>query len=319
MAEMPYGRLAGIDKKVSRVGQGTIMLAPAERDRGFALMDAAFEGGVTLFDSAYIYGGGGCETVFGEWVRSRGVREDVVMLDKGGHPQQGESRVSAEAIDEELSESLDRLGFDRIDLYLLHRDDPALPVGEIVEFMNEHIREGRIDAWGGSNWTWPRVREAKAYAEANDLLPMAASSPHFSLAIAFRPVWHDCLSIAGPDHAEERRWYASEGPPLIVWSSMARGFLSGRVTRADDSVLEESARQAFCHPENFDRLERAAELAEEKGVSVAQIALAYVLSVPLDLFALAGPCTPAEFRENAAALDVRLTPDEVAWLETGQR
>lgn len=315
---MDYGDIPGIDKKVSRMGQGTIMLTPSKQDEGFALMDAAHEGGVTLYDGAYIYNGGDCEVVFGRWVASRGVRDDVVMLDKGGHPKQGRSTVNAKDIGEELTTSLDRLGFDYVDLYILHRDDTDVPIGEIVGFMNEHISEGRINAWGGSNWTWQRVKEANEYAEANGLVPMAASSPNFSLAIQFKPVWADCLSISGPDHADAREWYGSVELPLITWSSIARGFLAGKVTREDDSVLEECSRQAFCYPENFGRLERAFELAKEKSVTVAQIAVAYVLNYPLNIFALIGPCTPDEFRENAAALDIALTPDELARLEKGE-
>jgi aryl-alcohol dehydrogenase-like predicted oxidoreductase len=90
------------------------------------------------------------------------------------------------------------------------------------------------------------------------------------------------------------------------------------VTREDDSALEPCARQAFSYPENFDRLERARELAAERGVSVPQLAVAYVLSYPLNIFALVGPCTPDEFHENTAALALELSPGEIEWLETGK-
>ncbi len=315
---MRYGEIRGVGKPVSRIGQGTIMLTEAARDTGFALIDAVFEGGVNLFDCAFIYNGGECERVFGEWVRSRGVRDSIVLLDKGGHPKQNRSTINAADIRKEMNISLDRLGFDEIDLYLLHRDDPAVPVDEIVSFMTEHVREGRIRAWGGSNWTWERVRAANEYATAHDLAPMAASSPNFSLAVQFKPMWAGCISIAGHDGAPARQWYAAVNLPLLTWSSLARGFFSGRVTRENymrDDVIEPCARQAFCYAENFERLDRATELAKERGLTVPQVALAYVLDYPLNTFPLVGPCTPDEFRENLAALNVGLTPEEIEWLD----
>ncbi|MFW6158903.1 MAG: aldo/keto reductase [Planctomycetota bacterium] len=314
---MEYGKIDGIDKPASRVGQGTIMLRPDEPDAAFALLDTVFEGGVNLFDTAHLYSGGECERAFGAWLAGRGVRDELVIIAKGGHPRGGESGVRAETIREELAVSLDRMGIDHADLYLLHRDDPSLSVGEVVAFMSEHVRAGRVCAWGGSNWTYERIRAANEYAAGHGLVPMAASSPQFSLAIPFRPVWADCLTIAGPDAADARDWYRRTGLPLVTWSSMARGFLSGRVSRDDDSVLEASARGAFSHPENFDRLERAVRLAREKNVSVPQLAIAYVLCYPLNIFALVGPCTPAEARENRAAVDLELSPDEITWLEQG--
>jgi len=316
MAEMKYGEIAGIGKPVSRLAQGTIMVHIDSLEENLALLDASFEGGVTLYDTAYIYGGGGNERGVGKWVNDRGIREQIVMLAKGGHPPGGRGAVAPEQITKELNESLERLGFDYIDLYILHRD-PQLPAGEIIDLLNEHKDAGRIRAFGGSNWTYERVREANEYAEANGRTPLAASSPHFSLAVQVKPVWTDCLGISGPDGAEARAWYAQANLPLITWSSIARGFFSGKVTREDDSALEECSRQGFCYPDNFDRLERVVQMAEEKGVSVPQLALAYVLDYPLNIFALVGACTPDEFRENLAALAIELTPDELTWLEEG--
>ena len=316
MAEMKYGQIAGIDKPVSRLAQGTIMVDVHSLEESLPLLDATFEGGVTLYDTAYIYGGGGNERGVGKWVNDRGIRDQIVMLAKGGHPPGGGGTVPPEQITRELNESLERLGFDYIDLYILHRD-PQQPAGEIIDLLNEHKNAGKLHAFGGSNWTHERIREANEYAEANGLTPIAASSPHFSLAVQVKPVWTDCLGISGPDGADARAWYAEANLPLITWSSIARGFFSGKVTRDDDSILEECSRQGFCYPDNFDRLERAFQMAEQKGLTVAQVALAYVLDYPLNIFALVGPCTPDEFRENLAALDIELTPEELTWLEKG--
>jgi aryl-alcohol dehydrogenase-like predicted oxidoreductase len=314
---MKYGTLPGVTKPVSRIGQGTIMLRSDEKEAGFALMDAAFDAGITLFDSAYIYGGGQCEQVFGEWMSARGVRDALVVMAKGGHPNKAGSTVNPDAINQQMASSLERLQCDRADLYVLHRDDLNVPVGEIVSMMNDHLRAGRIDAWGVSNWTWQRVRDANAYAQANDLVPIAASSPNFSLAIQVKPVWPDCVGIQGPEAAEARDWYAETKLPLITWSSIARGFFSGRVTRDDNSSLEECSRQAFCYPENFERLDRAYSLAAAMGITVPQLALAYVLCYPLNIFALVGPQSTDELRQNTAVLDVSLPAEHLRWLEAG--
>jgi aryl-alcohol dehydrogenase-like predicted oxidoreductase len=315
-----YGEIPGIRKPVSRIAQGAIMCHTSRQDETNRLLDSVFEGGVTLYDTAYIYGGGEVERAMGAWVNSRGIRDQIVMIGKGGHHRGDEKRVRRDAVREELAESLERFGFDYVDLYILHRDDPERSVGEVVDFMSELVDEGRIHAWGGSNWEWERIRDAAAYAEANGRTPPACSSPNFSLAIQLKPVWAGCVGIAGPDEADARAWYAETGLPLVTWSSIARGFFSGRLTRENyesDDVIEPCSRQAYGYDVNFQRLDRVRELAAKKGLSVAQTALAYVLSYPLNIFALVGPRTPEEFRENAAVLDVALSEAERRWLETG--
>lgn len=111
--------------------------------------------------------------------------------------------------------------------------------------------------------------------------------------------------------------------PLFTWSSLAGGFFSGRFTRDNlhsfEGYLDRLCVETYCHEENFERLDRARGLADEKGLSVPQIALAYVLDQPLELFALVGCNTGEQFRANVAAGEVRLTPEELAWLESGGR
>ncbi len=314
---MKYGTIRGIKKSVSRIAQGTIMISRAKLDESFRLLDAALEGGCNMFDTAHCYGEDN-ERLPGEWVKSRGIRDKIVMLAKGAHPDAGGKRCNPKDITEQLNQSLERMQFDYIDLYVLHRDDPDVPVKEIVDCLNEHHAAGRIHAFGGSNWTYERVKEANEYAEANGLVPFAVSSPNFSLAVSHKPMWGDCVSVQGPDGADAREWYARTNMALVTWSSIARGFFSGRFRSAEEEkkneILEACARDAFCYPDNFKRLERVYELADERGMAVPQVALAYVLNYPLDIFALVGACTPEEFRENLAALELALTPAEMAWL-----
>jgi aryl-alcohol dehydrogenase-like predicted oxidoreductase len=123
-----------------------------DEERSFALLDEVFAQGGTTFDTAHQYGGGDCERTLGRWVRDRGLRDEVVIIGKGAHHNEDRKRVTPFDITGDLYDSLARLESDYIDLYLLHRDDPSVPVGPIVEVLNEHKEEGRIQAFGGSNW-----------------------------------------------------------------------------------------------------------------------------------------------------------------------
>jgi len=203
---------------------------------------------------------------------------------------------------------------------VLHRDDPDLPVGPIVECLNRLHTKGKIRAFGGSNWSHQRLQQANDYALAHGLLPFTASSPHYSLAEQVDDPWGPgCVGISGPGQVAARDWYQATGLPAFAYSSLARGFFSGRISRANWAAVQErvdgACKRAYCHEVNFQRLDRAEELAAEKGVSVPQIALAYVLGQPLNLFALIGAANADEVAANVAALDITLTAAEMAWLD----
>jgi aryl-alcohol dehydrogenase-like predicted oxidoreductase len=313
--------VAGVEKPISRLVQGTIMLNEDDLPGSFALLDAVFELGCTAFDTARHYGAGNEATV-GRWVRERGLRDRVVVIGKGAHHSPERNRVTPADIAADLDESLIQLGLEAIDLYLLHRDDLDMPVGPIVEALNDHLRAGKIHAFGGSNWTHERIAAANDYALAHGLAPFVASSPQFSLAEQVEEPWPGCISIGGPAGAEAREWYRREGMAIFAWSSLAGGFLSGSFTRDSDGALPEAvaerARRSYGTDDNFERLERAQTLAAELGYSVPQIALAYALSQPLNLFAIAGSESRDEFSANAAAIAIRLSPETLAWLDLRQ-
>jgi aryl-alcohol dehydrogenase-like predicted oxidoreductase len=316
---MQYGEAPGIAKPISRLVQGTMMVSSQRLEESFALLDAILGMGCNTFDTAHVYGGGDNERTVGRWVRERGVRDRVVIIGKGAHHNQDRQRVTPYDITSDLHDSLARFQFDYIDLYLLHRDDPSQPVGPIVEILNEHKQAGLIHAFGGSNWSAARVQAANAYAEAHGLEGFAASSPNFSLAVQVEPPWPNCVSISGPLGWGERLWYEETQMPLFTWSSLAGGFFSGRFRRDNlseqEEYLDKLVVQSYAVEENFRRLDRAQELANEKGVSVPQMALAYVMNAPLNIFALIGCRTSEEFQANLEATTIALTPEEMAWLE----
>ena len=302
-ARMSYGEIAGVGKPVARLVMGadnqTWMPIAA------VMLDDYFERGGNCFDTAYIYGGGQCERVLGQWVKSRGLREEVVILGKNAHTP----HCYPEYVRSQLLESLDRLQMDYVDILMAHRDNPEVPVGEFVDVWCELLREGRIRAYGGSNWTPQRVEEANAYAKSKGLVGFAAVSNNFSLARMVAPPWRGCISASDP---ESRSWFARTQMPLMSWSSQARGFFAGRASPDDHSDPE--LVRCWYAEDNFRRLARAQELAQKKGVLPINIALAYVLCQPFPTFALIGPRTLSETRIAFRGLEVQLTPEELAWL-----
>ena len=314
---MHYGNVAGIEKPISRLVQGTASYNTNEPDLVMESLDTALELGYTCFDTAQVYGAAK-EKLFGEWIKSRGIRDQVVILAKGAH-HSDRRRVTPEDITEDLTNTLAYMQTDYVDLLVMHRDDPNVPVGPIVEIMNEHIKAGKIRAYGGSNWTHTRVQDALDYAQAHGLVPMAVSSPNFSLAEQVQEPWENCITISGPQGAEAREYYTKTQMPLFTWSSLAGGFFSGRLNRENidnqTDYFYTLAKQCYAYPQNWERMDRANELGQAKGLSLPQVALAYVMSQPLNIFALTFSSNRSEFEANIAALDVKLTPQEFAYLD----
>ena len=316
---MEYGQIPGVNKPISRLVQGTLMLSSQRLDEAFALLDAVFAEGCTAFDTAHVYNSGDNERTVGRWINERGIRDQVVLIGKGAHHNADRKRVTPFDIESDLHDSFARFGFDYIDIYLLHRDDPDAPVGPIVEILNQYQAAGKIGVFGGSNWSVERLEAANEYAYKHNLNPFAVSSPHFSLAVQHEPPWAGCISIAGEQGWAAREWYAQNDVALFTWSSLAGGFFSGRFRRDNiDSFSEyfdKVAVTSYCYEDNFERLERAEELAQEYGVTLPQIALAYVMSQPLNIYGLVGCNSVEEFQANMAALNLKLTTGELTWLE----
>ncbi len=324
MSKMQYGHVPGVDKPVSRIVQGTTMINEGGDEKEmFALLDAAFENGCNAFDTAHIYGGGGNERMVGNWIRSRGIREEVVIIAKGAHHSRDRRRVTPWDISADLHDSLARFQVDYIDLYILHRDDPTFPVSPIIDCLNDHEDYGRISAFGGSNWSHIRLQEAARYADLTDQTPFAASSPNFSLAEQHEEPWPGCVSISGTKGAAGREWYRQTQFPVFAWSTLASGFWSDRYSRDNYQTLDIPAaglvRQCYCREDNFQRLDRVREMAKEKGLTVPQLATAYVFSQPLNVFGLIASANRAEFEANLEALSLELTAEECSWLDLREK
>ena len=313
---MLYGKIPGIGENVSRVFYGTSMFSSG-RDAD-ELLDAVTGMGINALDTARVYGHS--EEVIGRWMKKRGNRRSVILLTKCCHPlPDGTRRVSEKGIRGDLETSLRMLGTDDVDLLVLHRDDPSVEVGEVVETCSALIREGKIRAYGGSNWTHERIAQANAYASAHGLTPFSVSSPNFSLARQVVDPWGgNCVSISGEEGKEARAWYRQTQLPVVSYSSLAHGFLSGRVHGEDETsgerVLDRFAVKGFNWPENYERLRRCEEIARRRGVTVPQVAIAWLFRQGVNAFAVIGSSSAERMRQNAEALDLILTEEENALL-----
>lgn len=307
---MEYGSIPEVDRPVARLVLGSMHLGDHDMEALRKLLDAYIEAGGNAVDSARIYRGGGTERGLGQYMRERGCREELTLIGKGGHPGPDGPRLRPEDLDDDLAVSLDRLGVETIDIYLLHRDDPSIPAGELIDYLNRKKSEGLIGAFGGSNWTSARIEEANAYAAANGLEGFVVSSPQLSLAKAKEPRWPGCVSVTS---SEELAWYERTQMCLLSWSSQAGGFFTGRFARG--AVNDPEMARVYDSPENWERLDRAQRLARGRGASANEIALAWVLRQPFPTFAVIGPQNAQELHASAKALEVALTPEEAAWLD----
>ena len=290
----------------------------------FRVLDAFVEAGGTFVDTAHIYaawregGWGASERTLGEWMRAHGNRREVVLGTKGGHPPMDRldvGRCSQECLEQDLSESLERLGVDYVDVYWLHRDDLSREAGAIIETLAGFVGDGRIRSYGASNWTVPRIVEANAYAAAHHLPLFAASQIGYSLAE--RPA--DRVPVPGMTYmdAETHAWHVGAGMTLAAYTPQAQGYFGeANVRWAASGFVGEAPKGApYDTRENRMRLTAAAAVAGERGLTANQIALAYLHHQTFAVYPIIGTASVERVREAMEATHVSLTGDDLARLE----
>ncbi len=329
---MKYMDINGLKKPLSVLVYGTATpiifratkenASDNEKKEAYELLDNVFAAGINVFDCAAHYG----EEVLGEWMEKRQNRDDCIVITKCAHPNKWRSRVTSFDILADVHDSLKKLKTDYIDIYMLHRDNTETPVEIIVDTLNQLYHEGKIKVFGGSNWTCQRIEAANEYALKHNLIPFRISSPNFGLAEQIADPWKDdakwgngCVTISGPENEPSRKWYVRHDMPVIAYSSLAHGFFSGAFQSREPEkallVLDGPGITGYFCDNNLERLRRCEELAEEKGCTVAQIALAWLFRQPLKVFALTSPTTQEQLMQSIEALDISLTPAESKWLD----
>ncbi len=304
LPEMPKVSLTGVAGPVS-----ALILGCDNRNtvaEGAVVWDAWWEAGGNAFDTGHIYGGGLHEKVLGEWMKARGVAKQAQVVVKGAHSPYCTPRV----IGIQLDISLERLGIEKAPIYIMHRDNPAVPVGDFAEALNEAKAAGKIGIFGGSNWSPARIAEANAYAAARGLEPFRILNNNLSLAVMEKPVWAGCVTSNTP---ETLAFLRETGMIHLSWSSQARGYFLPEALR--NRLPEDTAPETcFGSPANAERRRRAEALAAERGVSAHNVATAWVLGQSFPSLALIGPRSPGEIVSTLPGVALKLTEAEVLWL-----
>jgi predicted dehydrogenase/aryl-alcohol dehydrogenase-like predicted oxidoreductase len=304
---IPKRAIPGLAKQASAVALGfeDFTTFPS----GAILLDAFYEAGGNVFDTAFIYRAGYTEKLLGEWMTSRGVRNDVVVIGKGAHSP----LVYPDVVGKQLTQSLDRLQTDHVDVYFMHRDNPDIPVSEFVDAIDAEVKAGRIRGpYGGSNWTRERLDGAIDYARKSGKTAPQAFSNNFSLAEMLDPIWAGCVQASDDGW---RQWLIERQLTNFAWSSQARGFFTDRAGR--DKRDNEELVRVWYSDANFGRRDRAIELANKLGKSPIHVALAYVLHQPFPVVPLIGPRRLVELEDSLQAFEIELSPADVEWLRNG--
>jgi aryl-alcohol dehydrogenase-like predicted oxidoreductase len=285
-----------------RIGLGTSRLAAdGSRADAYALLDAYVDLGGTLIDTAAVYSDwipgerGRAETVIGEWLRARGRRHMVRLSTKGGHPPLDDmrhGRLDAASLRHDVEQSLRRLNTDFIDLYLLHRDDHAVPVAEIFGVLGEFIAEGKIGATGVSNWDVSRIAQARLLRAG----PVATQPLGNIVCLRMNPPGDTTIRVLNRDS-----WRQAESEDLAVtlFSAQARGaFLPAKLGRTVPADYD--------NPAARDAIAQIADVARDAGVDAGSLALAFLRQFSPRIIPLIGPHDAAQMRESMRALSVTL-------------
>lgn len=304
-------RLPGVEIAIAPLALGTNHLGSTlDDDASFALLDRHLDRGGTMIDTALIYADWlpdverSCsERVIGRWLRSRRAADRVVVATKGGHPgldAPGISRLDAASLRSDLQRSLQNLGLTRVPLWWLHRDDPALPVAEIVEAVEQLRIEGLVAAWGVCNWTADRLAAARTVAAEHDVAGPIADSAGFALAPPAPGALAADLVTLGPTLAE---LHTRTQLPLVAYSAQAKGWFD-KVRLGTSEALDPT----FDHGESRMAAADLAQIADERDVTPTEVALAAVRLLPFPTIAVAGPRTAAQLDSCWRAM--RLDLDE---------
>jgi aryl-alcohol dehydrogenase-like predicted oxidoreductase len=307
--------LPNTDLAVSALCYGCESLGSAQRgDAADALMDMFRQAGGNFFDTAHMYacwlpgGDGASERYLADYFRRRGGRDQCVIATKGGGPnfpsyRKADVYLSPRRLSADLDDSLGRLDCDRIDLYWLHRDDPRLAVGEIIDYLNEETRRGRIRYFAASNWTAARIAQANEYAAKKKLAGFAANQPQWSLA---RPPSRPNDAMQHIFEDADLPWHQKTGLAVIPYTPAARGYFAGG-----------GAQSGFDSVENAERRRRAVDLADQKRCTPTQIALAYLMCHPFCVIPILGARRLNHLAEALQAAEVKLTAQEIHYLRMG--
>ena len=317
---MEYRALGRTGVMVSELCLGCMNFgSPTPEAESFDIMDRAIDGGINFFDTANVYSRGGSEVTVGKALKRNGKRDRIVLATKVHGRMDDDDILSAgnnrRHIIQQCDASLKRLQTDYIDLYQLHRANPEIPIDETLRALDDLIRAGKVRYIGTSTFPSWRVLESFWVSKELGLNRFVSEQPPYHLLD--RSIERELIPMA-----------QSYGLAIIPWSPLARGFLTGKYQRGEaipgdsrfasdagrGAAVERRRDQHFSDPA-FDLLDLVTELADEKGCSPGQIALAWVLSKPGITSPIIGPRTMAHLEDNLGATAISLTADDHARLD----
>ena len=315
---MHHTRLGSSGLKVSRIALGCMSFGTPSQRQPWTLDDDAAEPvfrravelGITFWDTANIYGLGSSEEIVGRAVAKYSRREDVVLATKLFQPMHagpGGQGLSRKAVLEQVDASLTRLGTDYIDLYQIHRFDPEVPVAETMEALHDVVKAGKVRYLGASSmWAW-QFATMQHTARSNGWTPFVSMQDQYNL-------------VQREEGREMFGLLAHEGVGSIPWSPLAAGVVArpwgeqstGRAQ--SNPTVDQYGRPLFLDSDKAI-VDAVAGIAEQRGVSMASVAMAWVLKNPVVDAPIVGATKPHHLEAAVAALDIDLTDDEVASLE----
>jgi aryl-alcohol dehydrogenase-like predicted oxidoreductase len=307
---MEYTQLGDRGPQVSRIAFGNWSAGgdwgSVDRDAAIAATREALDLGITLFDTARAYGFGAAEELLGEALRPeiKSARGSIVIATKGGLRNEGGLPVrdsSPAALRRDLEASLRSLGTDYVDLYQVHWPDPATPIADTAETLAAFVGEGKVRFVGVSNYD---AREMTAFQQVR---PIDTLQPPYHL---FRRDIETSILPFAREH----------GIGVLVYGPMAHGLLSGRITETttfapDDWRSKNEMFTGDAFKRNIAIVRRLEALASDRGVTVAQLAIAWTLANPAVDVAIVGARNPEQIRQTAPAADIRLSPQDLVRVE----
>jgi len=312
---MEYTRLGRSGLKVSRVALGCMSFGDGSRggapewvlddDAAGPIFRQAVELGITFWDTANMYSSGTSEEITGRAIRKYSRREDVVLATKVFFPMHdgpGGGGLSRKAIMEQIDGSLSRLGVDHVDLYQIHRFDPHTPVEETMEALHDVVKAGKARYLGASSmWAWQFAKMQHA-ADVHGWTRFVSMQNQYSLL----------------QREEEREMFgllADQGVGSIPWSPLAKGRLARPWGTETKRTETDAMGRRYVGEENEPIVDAVQKIAEERGIPMAQVALAWVMKNPSVVAPIVGPTKEHHLADATAAVEVELADDEVAALE----
>jgi aryl-alcohol dehydrogenase-like predicted oxidoreductase len=311
--EIPGSRLEVSEICLGTVGLGATV-APAD---AYALLDRYLEFGGNILDSAKVYSDwipgeqSRSEKTIGRWMKARHNRDQILLSTKGAHPQLETmhlSRLAPEDIVHDLEQSLASLQTDWIDLYWLHRDDPARSVQEILETLNDQVKAGKIRYFGASNWTLPRFKMAQDYARDHGIQGFIADQVLWNVAVVDPENLVDKTCVVMSAALEE--YHRTTGIAAMPYSAQANGLfqrmLEGRLEQMNPEL-----RRPYPLAPNLERFQTIQQIMRESNLSLTQVVLGYLLSQPFTTIPIIGPRTLVQLEDSLSAAGVRLSNDQL--------